>query len=200
MEENLLNIPYWNQKNLTPPEMISRALICKKPKLVRMNLTKLLKDIQSELKQILNYLNTDGALFSRLIYRMKKVFRHDKTLQGMQKINKCLTNVLSINLVYTINELDVCTYEENGPTKEMLQWTMLSFQRLAALLNALINRCSATVPSLKNKVDTGHHWNIGIVTLGVIARIWLLSRHLCLKSCEWYKELNEFIGKNYGYQ
>lgn len=88
------------------------------------------------------------------------------------KINRCLTSLLEVNLPSTIKELDDCTHENNGPTKEMLQWAMLSLQRFAALLHILIARCTTAVPNLNDKLSSGHHWNIASIVLGVLGRLW----------------------------
>uniref|UniRef100_T1I528 DUF4477 domain-containing protein n=1 Tax=Rhodnius prolixus TaxID=13249 RepID=T1I528_RHOPR len=172
--------------------MISRQLICQNTAETSAKLSKILKKIRRSLEEI-SCLDVDAALISRLIFRMKKVFRRDKLLQSMQKINRCLTSLLEVNLPSTIKELDDCTHENNGPTKEMLQWAMLSLQRYAALLHILIARCTTAVPNLNDKLSSGHHWNIASIVLGVLGRLWVLSCHVRKKSCLWYKQLGRFI-------
>ncbi|KAL7296405.1 hypothetical protein TKK_0010417 [Trichogramma kaykai] len=177
----------WNQKNLRRPPHASWNV-----SLNTFNFTQYVQTIEIIQKEIksLHLLNTEGAILSRLIYRMKSKFRSDKGLKNMEKVNKALLNYLNMSLE---NDYEILKqYEKLNdhdvslPSRQNLEYILIRLQGLAKLMGRVESTATTAAIFLKSRLELGQSWNVAVISYAVISRIWILSRYFVKKICIWY--------------
>uniref|UniRef100_A0A0A9YYB6 Nucleolus and neural progenitor protein-like N-terminal domain-containing protein n=1 Tax=Lygus hesperus TaxID=30085 RepID=A0A0A9YYB6_LYGHE len=189
-------IPFWNKKRITPPTTSPKKLFTNGRNVV---LSRKISSLRALLSEILtkldktNILHKEAAILSRFVYRMKKVFRQDKGFKYIQMLLKTLKNYLSLDLKQVISTLREGCYESYCPSKQMIEWGLVSIMRFAALFHRahfLSERCASI---LKERFSTGHHWKLAALCLGIISRVWALADYFVVKSCDWFLNLTNYL-------
>lgn len=75
-------------------------------------------------------------------------------------------------MLSVVTEIRHCAYGTSGPSREVLEWGMLSLQRFAALFHRLQNICHETANYMHNYISTGNTWDLAMMFLGCLSRIW----------------------------
>ncbi|XP_043465686.1 uncharacterized protein LOC122500688 isoform X2 [Leptopilina heterotoma] len=185
----------WNKLNLQRPSALTFKVSSSEinAKCFLMKINKIIKDLESQ-----EMLHFEAAILGRLIYRMKCKFRSDKGLKNMEKTNRALLNYLKLCLENDYKYLKECT-EINShlnyvilPTTQMMEYTLIKTQSFAKLMCRIENVSQEAGCFLKSRIITGQAWEVSLIALSVISRIWVLSRHLIKKSCDWYETLYEY--------
>ncbi|XP_071451328.1 nucleolus and neural progenitor protein isoform X2 [Hetaerina americana] len=153
-------------------------------------------------------LHVEAALLSRIIYRMKTKFRHDKGLKSMEKVNRCLLQYLRLNLASVYGNFSFCikpsieagmTSEQTrmmvAPSRQMLEFLILRTLGFVKLLCKAAQYCEDAAIYLKDRMNLGHSWNYALVAISIISRIWCLTKYLVLSACEHYKNIVPFLDK-----
>ncbi|XP_046396507.1 uncharacterized protein LOC124163564 [Ischnura elegans] len=168
------------------------------------------KVCSSFLKVLLNQkpLHVEAALLSRIIYRMKTKFRHDKGLKLMEKVNRCLLQYLRVNLASVYGNFTSCfktaldgehmsafSRKVHAPSRQMLEFLILRTLGFIKLLSKAVQYCEEAAIYLQNRIYIGHSWNYALVALSIISRIWCLSKYLVLTACDHYKNILPYIEK-----
>ncbi|XP_063975920.1 uncharacterized protein LOC135161874 isoform X2 [Diachasmimorpha longicaudata] len=155
-------------------------------------ISKILQDISSQ-----GQLNTEAAILSRLIYRMKSKFRSDKGLKNMEKLNSALLNYLKLSIErdYEYLKANTALNENNAtlPSRQMAEYVLVRTQGFAKLMCRIESVAKTAADFLKTRVNLGQAWTVSAIAYSVISRIWLLSRYLLKKSCNWYNDLYSFM-------
>ncbi|XP_066902441.1 uncharacterized protein [Halyomorpha halys] len=185
-------VPFLNKRNLEPPSLMSLAIKTKNPGKTSAKFANILDKISSVLEDQ-DLLHFDAALISRLLFRTRKSLRNDKGYKGFQKVNQILRSYLSLNALEVVRENRNYTYNGEGPTKEMLEWCLITLQRFAGLFHRLERTCTETAYYLYNHITTGNRWHLALLFLACLSRVWTLSRYLLLQVCEWYSQLIPYL-------
>ncbi|XP_033225113.1 uncharacterized protein LOC117178025 [Belonocnema kinseyi] len=184
----------WNKLDLKRPSSNTWKVSSQEIdfKMFLKKLEKTINDLESQ-----EMLHFEAALLGRLIYRMKCKFRSDKGLKNMEKTNRALLNYLKLSLENDYKYLMECTemvaFSDNVilPTKQMVEYTLVRTQSFAKLMCRIENVSQEAAHFLKSRVNIGQAWDVSLIALSVVSRIWVLSRHLIKKSCDWYSSLYE---------
>lgn len=138
-----------------------------------LKLNKIIKDLESQ-----EMLHFEAAILGRLIYRMKCKFRSDKGLKNMEKTNRALLNYLRLCLENDYKYLRECT-EINAhtnyvilPTTQMMEYTLIKTQSFAKLMCRIESVSQEAAYFLKSRIITGQAWEVSLIALSVISRIW----------------------------
>lgn len=119
---------------------------------------------------------TEAAIISRLIYRMKSKLRSDKGLKNMEKVNRALLNYLKLSL-----ENDYTYLKDNAecngsilalPSRQMLQYVLVRTQGFSKLMCRIESVAGHAADFFKSRLSLGQAWNMSIVAYAVISRIW----------------------------
>ncbi|XP_051174874.1 uncharacterized protein LOC127290394 [Leptopilina boulardi] len=185
----------WNKLDLQRPTALTfKVSLCEidaKSFLLKVN--KIIKDLESQ-----EMLHFESAVLGRLIYRMKCKFRSDKGLKNMEKTNRALLNYLKLCLEndykYLKESVEIDSYSNDVtlPTRQLIEYTLVKTQSFAKLMCRIESVSQEAAGFLNSRIITGHSWEVSLIALSVISRIWVLSRHLIKKSCDWYNTLHEF--------
>lgn len=140
------------------------------------------------------YLETETALLSRCIYRMKMKFRSDKGLKAMEKANRALLQYLRLNFLNTLNifyETLPSANEENVylPARDMLDYILVRLQGLSKLLCRVAECAQEGALYMENRIHIGHFWKVALICFGLLSRIWVLIKNIVAHCCEFYKDL-----------
>ena len=123
-------------------------------------------------------LHFEAAVLGRLIYRMKCKFRSDKGLKSMEKTNRALLNYLKLSLEKDYKYLKECTNMISFsnyiilPTKQMVEYTLVRTQSFAKLMCRIESVSQEAAHFLKSRVNIGQAWEVSLIALSVISRIW----------------------------
>ncbi|KAG8225964.1 hypothetical protein J437_LFUL006193 [Ladona fulva] len=187
----------WNSLELSPPP--NRSILTENKDITE------LKRVCTNFKNILDNqknLHVEAALLSRIIYRFKTKLRRDKGLQTMEKVNRCLLHYLKLNLASIYSNFTSCirasvdgykTNEIYAPTKQMLEYLLMRTQGFAKLMGRVVQVSEMAGKYLMDRINIGHSWNLALVSISIVARIWSLSKYLVLAACEHYNKLLPFL-------
>ncbi|XP_015121450.1 uncharacterized protein LOC107044173 [Diachasma alloeum] len=192
MDKNKMK-PLWNYLHLDrPPTSIWR------PKPGDFELLPFISTINRALEDIScqGQLNTEAAILSRLIYRMKSKFRADKGLKSMEKVNSALLNYLKLSIErdYEYLKSNTAFNEKSAilPSRQMVEYVLVRTQGFAKLMCRIESVARTAAHFLKNRINLGQAWTVSVIAYSVISRIWLLSRYLLRRCCNWYNDLYSF--------
>ncbi|XP_014250329.1 uncharacterized protein LOC106667125 isoform X2 [Cimex lectularius] len=192
MDPNLF-IPFWNRKDLPSPEMISVKLTSNEPYKTSGALSQFLLNIISTLTKYNLQIQKHRAYLKRLAYRMKKVFRNDKGFKLMQMLNKALLNYDTQAFVENIRQVQFCARDDKGPSKQMVQWLSINFQRNSALLYRIYTLIIKSAFFFKERFYSGFHWNVAAIVVAIMSKLWKLSKQIITKISEWNSVLIDFL-------
>lgn len=189
----------WNELDLKPPPTFTCKLTAAAVSFKQLRqLSDVLWDALSVLRNQ-EALFTEAATLSRLIYRMKSMFRGDKGFKAIEKINHCLRHYLSLNLtpIYD-NFFRTIPWDSSEkflycPTRQMLEYILVRTQGLAALLCRIVHTSMEAAFLFKTRMSTGHNWQVSLLCLGVASRIWALSKHILASCVKWYSAMLPFL-------
>lgn len=54
----------------------------------------------------------------------------------------------------------------------MLEYVLLRTQGFAALLSKIVHTCLEAASLFKSRMSVGHNWQISLLCLGAVSRIW----------------------------
>ncbi|XP_012271139.1 uncharacterized protein LOC105694767 [Orussus abietinus] len=153
---------------------------------------KIEQDITSQ-----DILHTEAAILSRLIYRMKSKFRSDKGLKNMEKVNRALLNYLVLDLAKEYKRLKDNIANDHDivilPTRQMLEYVLVRTQGCAKLMCRIEDVTMNAAKFLKARISLGQAWAVSVIAYSVISRIWVLSRYLVKRCCNWYDDLYHYL-------
>lgn len=140
-----------------------------------------------------------AALASRLIARRSDSFRSQYGFKLMRKTNIALCRLNEINMVHTIEELlgNIPIYQTSGgkfdlPTRDNFDYVLVRLQSLAALLFR-IARCARESSNLfLFYVHRNFFLETSVISLGVLAEVWQVSRRLCYETVQFYNQLHPY--------
>ncbi|XP_012265709.2 uncharacterized protein LOC105691654 [Athalia rosae] len=186
----------WNQKTLERPAnniwVASRNAIDTEG--FASTLKSIIRDLESQ-----DVLHIEAAILSRVIYRMKSKFRHDKGLKNMEKVNRALLNYLGLDLLKEYKDLRNYVEPEgsmmNLPTKQMIEYVLVRTQGFAKLMCRIEEVAKCAAEFFKARMSLGHSWTTAIIAYAVISRIWFLARNLVKKCCTWYNSMSNYVAK-----
>ncbi|CAH1401866.1 unnamed protein product [Nezara viridula] len=185
-------VPFWNKNILDPPALVSLKIRTKNPGQTSAKLAKLLDKMLLVLENQ-DLLCFDAALISRLLYRCRKNLRNDKGYKGFQKVNRILKSYIYLDIIQVLKDTRSASYNDKGPSKDMLEWCLLTLQRFAGLFHRLERTCTETAYYVHNHITTGNRWHLALLFLACLSRVWTLSRYLLLHVCEWYPQLKTYL-------
>ncbi|XP_003425944.1 uncharacterized protein LOC100679572 [Nasonia vitripennis] len=187
----------WNQINLQRPPYRSWDVSVTEFDSKRFidSIDKILSDFKT-----FQVLHAEAALLSRLIYRMKSKFRSDKGLKHMEKVNRALLNYLNMAMEREYELLKEYIEINNGiislPPRQTLEYVLVRTQGFAKLMCRVESTALIAGNFLKSRLCIGQSWTVAMIAYAVISRIWILSRHVIKKSCNWYNSIFDHM-KNF---
>lgn len=171
-------------------------------------LRKLVSTIQEAIAYFENQklLHQEAALLSRCIYRMKWKFRTAKDMKTIEKLKKSLVTYLELDIVSTLKSfryLIPAEYQSKRiylPTKNMLDHILVRLQGLGMLLKRMMCTCRVSAVLSQKRLHLGHFWNMAVILLAIISRIYILVKDMIKYACDLYVSLRPFsaILKNTG--
>ncbi|XP_034242871.1 uncharacterized protein LOC117646182 [Thrips palmi] len=191
----------WNELDLKPPPNLTSKVT---PSQVSFSdLRKLSDTCWNALTLLKNQetLCSEAATLSRLIHRVRSMFRGDKGYKSIQKVHQCLRNFLAINLVSVYENFfrtvpwDCSDKEIFCPTRQMLEYVLIRTQGFAALLSRIVHTCLEAASFLKGRMNLGHHWPVALLCLSAVSRIWSLTKHLLNSCIDWYAVMLPYLNK-----
>ncbi|XP_043270349.1 uncharacterized protein [Venturia canescens] len=184
---------YWNKLTLDKPPTTSWR--CTTNDFDVKNFAKDIRRVMSDLTSQ-TVLGTEAALLSRLIYRMKSKLRNDKGLKNMEKVNRALLNYHRLSLDKEYQYLSSGIECEDLiivlPSRQMLQYVLVRTQGFGKLMTRIEQVAQEAGKYFRSRIILGQAWNMSIVAYAVIGRIWLLSRYLTRKCCNWYNRIYQY--------
>ncbi|KAK0078992.1 hypothetical protein PV326_009024 [Microctonus aethiopoides] len=187
----------WNKLDLNRPSTSSWTTSSDKFDVKHFNqsINKIHNDLQSQ-----ELFHKEATILSRLIYRMKTKFRHDKGLKNMEKVNRALCNYFHLSLDKEYNNLKDSVIIDNSnvvilPTRQMLQYVLVKTQGFAKLMCRIQDTAFCAGEFFRARVIMGQAWTFSMIAWSTVARIWMLSRNLVKKCCIWYNNMYPFLMK-----
>lgn len=182
----------WNSFTLPPPPVLSYKLICDNPEVVVNRLLGICDAVCRVFRNV-HSVNAEAAVLSRIIYRMKLQFRNDKGFKTLQKLNRVVRNTLVIDTNGVFSQIQGTLENVYGPTRQMLEYTLITLQSLAKLFDRIYNVCLEAGIYFRQRLKTGHMWGIALLILSVVSRLWVLSQYIVRSACRWYNQLFQFL-------
>ncbi|XP_015596071.1 uncharacterized protein LOC107268128 [Cephus cinctus] len=186
----------WNKLNLERPPNNTCSILSHKfdSNAFSRILDNAIKDLDSQ-----DILHKEAAILSRLIYRFKSKFRSDKGLKNMEKLNRALLNYLNLALGTEYKHLRDCI-EHNGktvslPTRQMVEYVLVKTQGFSKLMVRVEEVATQAAKFFKTRIGLGQAWVMSVIGYAVISRIWMLSRHMVKRCCEWYNNVYYYLNK-----
>lgn len=124
---------------------------------------------------------------------MKQKWRNDKGFKSIQKLNRVLRNYLAINADYVFANIQGTLTNVYGPTRQMMEYTLVRLQSLAKIFDRVYNVCLEAGTYFIQKLQVGHLWSAALVILSVVSRVWVLSQYIVKSACRWYNEMFQFL-------
>jgi len=59
-----------------------------------------------------------------------------------------------------------------APSRQMLEWVLVRTQGFACLFSQVMQSCQNAAFYMKCRLHLGHMWDIGLISLGIVSRIW----------------------------
>lgn len=189
----------WNDVDLKPPPNLTCRMTSSE---VSLSDLKKLSDVFWDALLVLQndkLLSAEAATLSRLLIKMKPVFRGDKGYKSAVKVNHCLQKYLSLNIVSLFdnffrtipwNSSDKIIY---CPTRQMLEYILLRSQGLAALLCRIVHICLDVAHNFKSRMSCGQHWPTALICLSIIGRVWAIAKHLLDSCIKWYSKMLPYL-------
>ncbi|XP_021933480.1 uncharacterized protein LOC110836528 [Zootermopsis nevadensis] len=143
-------------------------------------------------------LHAEAATLSRLLYRIKSKLRCDKGFKCMKKVNHGLLCYLSMDLATVFNAIKPSPCDNGyqtmcAPSRQMLEWVLVRTQGFARLFCQVMQTCRDAAIYMKCRLRLGHMWDIALISLGIVSRIWSISKYLALCACGWYDKLKPYL-------
>ncbi|PNF17720.1 hypothetical protein B7P43_G07383 [Cryptotermes secundus] len=113
-------------------------------------------------------------------------------------VNRGLLCYLSMDLAMVLNTIKPSP-SDNGydtmcaPSRQMLEWVLVRIQGFARLFCQLMQLCQDAAFYMKCRLHLGHMWDVALISLGIVSRIWAISKYLVLCACEWYRKLKPYL-------
>ncbi|KAK4875023.1 hypothetical protein RN001_011445 [Aquatica leii] len=187
------NINLWNRKNLEPPPIASYKTNSLSVDVFA--LQNILKDALHTFKNQ-SVFDREAAFLSRFIYCSKTKLRHNKAIKVLQKINQALLRYLRMDLVKHFQVfLDMIPYDNESvylPTRSMLQYLLVRLQGAAQLMVRIVETSKIAGYLLNQHISIGHMWKVLFLSLGIVSRIYVLSKNLAKFCCTLYTQLLPF--------
>ncbi|XP_046669267.1 uncharacterized protein LOC124360052 [Homalodisca vitripennis] len=185
---------FWNILDIPAPVCLSVPFSCGNAKKVCGQIKFAMNQIKMKMND-LTQLDLEAATLSRLIYRSKHKHRQEKSFKALQMINRCLTNYKTMHLPFTLSSVRDTLQDNCGPTRQMMEWTLVRLYGVAHLFHRVYLLCLDAAGHLFVKVKLTHLWELTMFSLAVVSRIWTLSQYLVRLACEWYQNLYQFLDK-----
>lgn len=65
------------------------------------------------------------------------------------------------------------------PTRQMLEHILVRTQGLVALLCRIVHTCMETAFFFKTRMSSGHNWQVSLLCLSVVSRVWYVLSYDC---------------------
>lgn len=140
------------------------------------------------------HLQTETALLSRCIYRMKMKFRSDKGLKAMEKTNRALLQYLRLNFINTFSTFYETVPQKFDPemylpSRDMLDFVLVRLQGMTKLLCRIAGCAHEAALLMQNRICIGHFWKVAFICFGLLSRIWVLIKNILVHCCKVYNDL-----------
>ncbi|KYM82908.1 hypothetical protein ALC53_06619 [Atta colombica] len=136
------------------------------------------------------------AVLSRLIYRMKNKFRNDKGFMSMVKLDKALDNCYRMCLKNDYVTLKSLIQMRDGmyslPSRQNLEYVLARTQGFGKLMTRIESMSWIASHYFISRIKLGHVWNVALIALATVCRIWFHTRYILSKCCFWYDELYRY--------
>nr|XP_037870553.1 uncharacterized protein LOC119629296 [Bombyx mori] len=184
----------WNDANLQPPPVNTCSSETSAD-------VKDLRHICNNIILILSRqspLHREGAVFSRLVYKYDKKFRHDIGYRYFKKVNIGLKRYLAIKLLKDIENFVGILPEKNNdylPTRQMLEYILV---RLMTFSKIMVRICICTKQAAifyLNRVKNGESYWMSLTPYALLSRIWSLSLVLTKHAVRWYNSLHQYVNQ-----
>nr|CAI5818445.1 unnamed protein product [Callosobruchus analis] len=188
----------WNIKNLALPPIATYKTNSKDIDVIY--LRQVCKDAKHFFEDK-RYMHVEYLILSRIVYRMKQKFRSSKDFKAVVKMYKTLDNYFKINMSAYINtfmELIPHSYEDEGtylPTKNLIDFILVRHQGLVKLLVRIVETSKLAAYLLQERIHIGHSWQCAFTLFAIASRIYVLSKFMIQKTCDFYQKLYPFSNK-----
>nr|CAH7752229.1 unnamed protein product [Callosobruchus chinensis] len=188
----------WNIKNLALPPIATYKANTKDIDVFY------LRQVCRDAKQFFEdkrYMHVEYLILSRIVYRMKQKFRSAKDFKAVVKMYKTLDNYFKINMSAYINtfmELIPYNYEDDStylPTKNLIDFILVRHQGLVKLLVRIVETSKLAAHLLEERIHIGHSWQSAFTLFAIASRIYVLSKFIIQKTCDFYQKLYPFSNK-----
>lgn len=144
---------------------------------------------------------TEAALLSRVIYRVKMKLRSAKDLKAVEKVNRAVLNYLQIDIARVLRTfLNLLPQQYKAgktylPTKNMLHYVLVRLQGLSKLLIRITESCKIACDHSLQRIRLAHCWNMALILLGVLSRIFVICKNMIKHTCSLYGDLLPYTNK-----
>ncbi|CAH1962294.1 unnamed protein product [Acanthoscelides obtectus] len=146
-------------------------------------------------------MHAEYLILSRIVYRMKQKFRSAKDFKAVVKMYKTLDNYFKINIAEYINtfmELIPYNYEDDStylPTKNLVDYILVRHQGIVKLLVRIVETSKLAAHLLEERIHIGHSWQGAFILFAIASRVYVLSKFIIQKACDFYQKLLPFSSK-----
>lgn len=158
-------------------------------------LRRCLENFKNEIQKCQSNLNIEGALLSRIIYRLNLKFHKDQGMKYLRKINTSMKRYLNFDLVSNIKHfmLSIPTITNTEkvyyPTKQMLEFLMVRIQSFSKLMLRIFDNGVEVIRIMICRMKLGQLWNYALLLLAISSRIVNICQYLIDASCACFDTL-----------
>ncbi|KYN22517.1 PREDICTED: uncharacterized protein LOC108759061 [Trachymyrmex cornetzi] len=189
---------FWNQVTLERPPYTIWQVKPPDAKRTGVDVSRFKKTLSAVIHDFesMDDLHRNVAVLNRLIYRMKNKFRNDKGFMSMVRLGKALDNCYRMclkNDYVTLKSLiQMRDRMYSLPSRQNLEYVLARTQGFGKLMTRIESISWIASHYFISRIKLGHAWNVALVALATVCRIWFHTRDILSKCCFWYDELYRF--------